>query len=222
LIARGFKPDSVHVTGNPAFDGLFSEENHCLAKDFIEEHDWQGLTPILWAGHAEPYFVPGSPYSIGREFPILVEQQLRAFVESHDDLALIIRYHPSDWFQYPRHKAHSRIYFSETPNESLHPLVLAAQIVVVQTSTVGLEAAVVGKKVISVEDSPAAMSGFSLANLGVSIPCYEHTRIGEVITRLLGSQQMHVRGEYSSDGEAAKRVVERIMTGLQDKVDAVE
>lgn len=218
LIARGFAPESVHVTGNPAFDGLFSEENHRQAEAFIAEHGWQGLSVILWAGHAEPYAVPDSPYPVGREFPILVEQQLRAFVVSRDDLALIIRYHPSDWSLYPRHAAHSRIHFSETPNEPLHPLVLASRFVVVQTSTVGLEAAVIGKRVVSVEDSPATKSGFSLASLGVSIPCSEHHLLGEVITELMESPQVEVGASaYSSDGKAAEHVVGRIMAGLHEQ-----
>lgn len=136
-----------------------------------------------------------------------VERQLRELVRKQPDLALIIRYHPSDWYTYPRLPDEARVHFSETPVEALHPLILAARVVVVQTSTVGLEAAVAGKTVISIENSPASLGGFSLAKMGVSLPCANAGALPEVLDACLhaGKSFAHAAA-YQSDGDASRRV----------------
>jgi len=142
LIARGFPADGVVVTGNPAFDGLFSEQNREGAQRFLAECGWQHLKPVLFAGHWEPQAHPATPVPVGQALPREIETVLRAHVRKRDELALIVRYHPSDWTQYPRLPDEPRIHFSEPPKEPIHPLILASQAVVVQTSTVGLESVV--------------------------------------------------------------------------------
>jgi hypothetical protein len=207
LVDRGFNPSSVIVTGNPSFDGLFSGTNQQLAQRFLAAHGWEGLIPVLWAGHTEPYGHPDTLVQAGKSLPIQIENELRALVRGRPELALIIRYHPSDWYSYPRQPYEARVHFSETPKEPLHPLILASGVVVVQTSTVGLEAAVAGKLVISIENSPASLGGFSLARLGVSIPCASPSALPMVIDDCLRSDKSLPRAlTYKSDGNASYRV----------------
>lgn len=214
LIARGFPPQGVVVTGNPAFDGLQAPENHEKARRFLAERGWQGLKPVLFAGHAEPCTHPDTPVPAGQALPREVEAVLREHLRQRDDLALIVRYHPSDWHSYPRLTDAPRIHFSEPPREPIHPLILAAQAVVVQTSTVGLESAVAGKPVISIENSPAAHRWFSLARLGVATPCPTPTDLPGVLDAVLAGGGSHVNNAYRSDGQAAQRVAAIVRNAL--------
>ena len=99
LIARGFPPEGVVVTGNPAFDGLFSTHNHEQARRFLAERGWQHFKPVLFAGHWEPQTHPATKVPAGQALPREIEAVLREHVRHHEDLALIVRYHPSDWTQ---------------------------------------------------------------------------------------------------------------------------
>lgn len=206
LIARGFPADRVVVTGNPAFDGLFSAANRERAQSFLADRGWQDLQPILFAGHWEPQAHPATPVPVGQALPREIVTVLREHVRGRKDLALIVRYHPSDWTQYPRLPDEARIHFSEPPREPIHPLILASQAVVVQTSTVGLESAVGGKQVISVENSPAAHVWFSLAQQGVSTPAATPAHLPDALDAVLAGRGSPSDPSYRSDGRAAHRV----------------
>lgn len=221
LIARGFPADGVVVTGNPAFDGLFSADNRARAHAFLAEHGWQGLRPVLFAGHWEPQAHPATPVPVGQALPREIEAVLREAVHARDDLALIVRYHPSDWTQYPRLPDAARIHFSEPPREPIHPLILAAQAVVVQTSTVGLESAVSGKPVISVENSPAAHVWFSLAKQGVSTPAATPADLPQVLDAVLAGHGAPADPSYRSDGQASRRVATVVTKALTRRSAAV-
>lgn len=214
LIARGFPADGVVVTGNPAFDGLFSAHNHARAQRFLAERGWQDLRPVLFAGHWEPQAHPATPVPVGQALPREIEAVLREAVHARDDLALIVRYHPSDWTQYPRLPDEARIHFSEPPREPIHPLILASQAVVVQTSTVGLESAVGGKPVISVENSPAAHVWFSLAKQGVSTPAATPADLPPVLDAVLAGHGAPADPSYRSDGQASRRVATVVTKAL--------
>jgi hypothetical protein len=214
LIARGFSVPSVVVTGNPAFDGLFDEDSRRRADAFIAARGWQGLMPVLFASHIEPYGHPDTPVPAGQALPQEIEAVLRDYVRSRPDLALIVRHHPSDWHRFPRLPDEARIHFSEPPREHIHPLILAAQVVVVQTSTVGLESAVAGKPVISVENSPAAHIWFSLAQLGVATPCGTPAELPDVLASIFYGHGSQANNGYRSDGRAAQRVAAVVQNAL--------
>ena len=205
LVQRGFDSNTVLVTGNPAFDGLFSPENACLAAEFIQRQGWRGLTPILWAGHKEAAGFGASSTSSGHEFALRVETQLREFVRERADCALIVRYHPSEWHTFPRLDRQVRVYFSVPSQEPIHPLILAAKAVVVQNSTVGLQAAVAGIPAVSLEYAPSIAGSFSLAGMGVTTPCFNEADLPGVLNQSLLAQT-HCPTAYVSDANAARRV----------------
>lgn len=221
LIVRGFPAEGVVVTGNPAFDGLFSADNRERAQRFLVERGWQDLQPVLFAGHWEPQAHPATPVPVGQALPREIEAVLRDCVRSRDDLALVVRYHPSDWTQYPRLPDEPRVHFSEPPKEPIHPLILASQAVVVQTSTVGLESAVGGKPVISVENSPAAHVWFSLAQQGVSTPATTPAHLPDVLDAVLAGGGTPSDPSYRSDGLAARRVATVVTNALAGRSTAL-
>lgn len=214
LILRGFPGKSVVVTGNPAFDGLFTVDSRERANRFLVEHDWQQLKPVLFAGHWEPQTHPNTPVPAGQALPREIEAVLREHVRQREELALIVRYHPSDWNNYPRLPDGHRIHFSEPPREPIHPLILCSQAVVVQTSTVGLEAAVGGKAVVSVENSPAAHVWFSLAREGVSTPAAVPSDLPSVLDEVLAGRGIPSDPSYCSDGHSSGRVADVVKNAL--------
>ena len=215
LIARGFPAEGVVVTGNPAFDGLFSRTNHDLAQRFLLERNWEGLTPILWTGHLEPVDHAADARFAGPGLGLLVEQTLRDFIKTRNDLALIVRYHPNEWHRFPRLPQAERVYFSRPGQEPIHPLVLASRAVVVQNSTVGLESAIAGRTVVSLEFATSVKRSFSLARMGVSLPCERLPDLPSMLTSVLSSAENSAR-EYASDGKAARRVAHAILKSLPD------
>lgn len=215
LLARGFAPGRVHVTGNPAFDGLFLPASRERAEAFLHERGWEGQQMLLYIGAWEPVAHPSTDVPPGRSFPIEVEGILRSYVRARPRTALVVRYHPGDWFEYPRQPAEPQVHFSEPPKEPIHPLILAASVVVTANSTVGLEAAVAGKPVVSIENSPAVRHWFSLAELGVSYGSPTHHDLPATLDTVLA----HGRPlpAFQSDGRAAGRVAQVVARVLRGK-----
>lgn len=214
LLARGFAPEAVAVTGNPAFDGLSSPANLAAAQNYLADRGWSGLKVVLWAGFVEPYGHPNSPVPAGHALAVEVEEVLRAMVAEREDMALVVRYHPSEWHTFPPHRPQVRVHLSVPSAEPIHPVILAADAVVVQNSTVGLESAVAGKPVVSIENSPSVLATFSMAAQQVSVPCPSPAGLRTVLARVLeagpGKPTM-----YQSDGRAAQRVARRILGQLR-------
>ncbi len=213
LVKRGFAPDGVVVTGNPGFDGMFAPHNQELAQTFLARKGWLGKDVIFNAGAWESVAHPGTDIPAGRSFPIEIEGILRRYVAQRPNTTLVQRYHPGDWFQYPRLPDEPNVHFSEPPHEPIHPLLLASSVVVNTNSTVGLEAAVAGKPVVSIENSPSVHHWFSLAQLGVSHPSRTHHDLPATLDAVLA----HRRGSpaFSSDGQAARRVAQVVRAALQ-------
>ncbi len=214
LLARGFPSEGVVVTGNPAFDGLFALANQQAAQRFLQAQHWRGLRPILWAGHSEPQSHPATPVPAGQGLALEVEAILRDVVRRDPGLALVVRYHPSQWHTFSPEPAQERVHFSVPPREPIHPLVLASALVVVQNSTVGLEAAVAGKPVISIENAPSVHIGFSLARMGVSTGCPAPAQLAELVPEVLARPAPQPTG-YASDGRAAERVASVVQRALE-------
>lgn len=213
LINRGFAADRVKVTGNPGFDGLFTPRNRELADAFVKRKRWQGKNIIFNAGAWEPVSHPATNIPAGRSFPIEIEGILRGYVKSRPNAALIQRYHPGDWFHYPRLPDEPNVHFSEPPNEAIHPLLLASSVVVNTNSTVGLEAAVAGKPVVSIENSPSVHHWFSLAELGISHPSPTHLDLPAVLDGVLVHRRSSL--SFQSDGQAASRVAQVVLDAVQ-------
>lgn len=211
LVEHSFHPEGVTVTGNPAFDGLFSPVNLAKAATFVKNLGWQGLSPILWAGQIDSTSDTTSGKKCGHTFAEHVENTLRDFISIRKDLALAIRYHPSQWHTFHRLPNQDRVHFSVPSQEPIHPLILAAKAVVVQNSTVGLESAVAGKPVVSLEHSLAVKNSFSLASMGVSIPCYSTQELPAMLDKVF-SENTVTPAQFASDGRAAERVA-RVITG---------
>ena len=168
LRASGVPDASLRVTGNPAFDGLTSPERKAQAQAFLVQQGWQGKTVVLWAGHVDDYSSANPDMQNATDFPLQVENALRAWTLADENRALIIRYHPNEMQHFPAGPEHPRIIVS-TRAQHIHEAILAADAVVVQMSTVGLESATAGKPVVALVNSPSCLEfSFNYEQLGVA------------------------------------------------------
>ncbi|WP_372738512.1 hypothetical protein [Neptunomonas sp.] len=158
LMELGRDDSEVVVTGNPAFDYLVK----------IRRHKNSGRTKtILWASQVEPALNPFT-YEVGdSSLPSKVEDALLRFVEMNNEWRLVIRPHPNE----PNQKkfTHPRVIYRPYP-EPLAEILQSMDVVVTLTSTVGLEARLLGIPVVTVDMSVfSEYTPFERNNLSVGV-----------------------------------------------------
>lgn len=175
FLCAGRAEHEVVVTGNPAFDALDSAKARRSGNRLRKDRGWADeRRTILWASQVEPAEHPFDGSSGDPSLPRNVENILRNIVADSASLRLVVRYHPSE-----------QILFAPGPNvefspatEPLSALLHAVDLVVVTASTVGLEASIAGKPVISVDmsvftpDAPYASMGVSTGVSDLSALAY--------------------------------------------------
>lgn len=165
LVAMGMDPGRIVVTGCPAFDGHFAPQLSQLAEAFRARHGWDDRPVILWAGAIEES--PGTPDDLaGTRLAVAVEQRLRAYAAQHN-LILAIRYHPSQYHLFSPRTDQPGVYIDRPTEVPIELMLKVADTVVVQASTVGFEAALMGKRVLCLTYSPAVrFTGLDYAAMG--------------------------------------------------------
>ena len=148
LVAYGRSQEEVIVTGNPAFDSLNSESARRRGLEIRHERGWNDSNvTILYASQVEPYSVPGTDGTGNPNLPVEIESELRRLVKIVPGFRLVVRHHPSEMRPF---EPQENVWFSPT-TENLDSVLHAVDIVVVTTSTVGLQAHVIGKPVVCVK-----------------------------------------------------------------------
>jgi hypothetical protein len=164
LIDAGRQQDEVVVAGNPAFDRLGDPGMVERALELRHARGWENRKVILWASQVEPVRnpftgVPGDP-----GLPQRIEQQLLEIVARHPEWHLVIRPHPNEPAREALVQQRAEISGRE---DSLDTLLQAVDAVVIMTSTVGLEARLLRKPLVSVDlsvfsqDTPYVEMGLS-------------------------------------------------------------
>lgn len=152
LVSKGRAESDIVVTGNPAFDRIFDKSLKVLAdvlkEDLLEQVPHKKI--ILFASQIERFKHPFEDVDGGDIFlPIKIEHALREFVSNREQYHLVVRYHPSENTKFEPAKNVSL----SLKSDNLHVLIHAVDLVIVTASTVGLEAYLAGKPVISVDNS---------------------------------------------------------------------
>lgn len=182
LVAAGVQADSIHVTGNPAFDALNDAQALADALQWQKEKGWQGKHIVLWAGHKEP-IATSDPADKGTALGQAVQSTLVDWAKSRNEVCLAIRYHPNEWQDFNPPPAHERVHWSSPNDESLLRPLLSAHQVVVQATTVGVQAYAAGKQVVGLGFSPSVEAtgmdaqrlaiGRSVESLDALVPALE-------------------------------------------------
>lgn len=145
LVDGGRPADEIAVTGNPAFDDL--------ACPPPLDHNFGGKRVVLWASQPEP-----TNNRFGFEIAMALHEQFAA----HPDWQLVVRPHPNE--QFPIDELPPTVVVSRQC-DSLPALLNAAHVVVVVASTVGLQAAILGKT-LCILDVPASSEPTAYVAMG--------------------------------------------------------
>jgi len=213
LVAAGIDGNCIEVTGCPAYDQMFDSRSIEDGRVLRRKLGWEACKVVMWAGNLEEEGPGVSLEYRGIGLGSMVEARLRGWVERHDDAALLIRYHPNQYHLFPRPTDHPRIYFSNPAVDRIQPQLHASDVVVVQTSTVGFEAALVGKRLLALSFSPLVRNfAFDYGELGLG----ESIRsIDDLVPTLeKPSNLLRDRSAFPPQGLATPRVVQVILSLL--------
>lgn len=168
--ANGADPTAVRVTGNPAFDRLGTLD---LASVRARHRATLGLDAhdrlILWISQPEASIHPFSGVPSDSTLPVRIETELAEIFANDPGIHLVMRLHPSE-DRRPAVTGHRLRY--GMADEPLDDLLCAADCVVTCSSTVGLEAGLLGVPVVQVmrsvfsPDLPLAEMGYATAAAG--------------------------------------------------------
>jgi len=154
LLAAGRPPEDIVVTGNPAFDSINETEVVAAGRALRSARGWgdasNPASPIVvtWISQVEPSEHSCRPGERGNpKLPQEIWNLLSLTCQQLKDVFCVCRAHPSepaDDRELPSGQWLSR------SSEPLHALLHASDLVVVMTSTVGLEASIAGTRVLQV------------------------------------------------------------------------
>ena len=207
LVAGGVPEDRIHITGSPAFDSLVDPLRVREAADDRTALGWQNLKVILWAGNLEE-----PPPGLGAEseptfLALRVERILRDYVRMHPDTALVIRYHPNQIHNFDPGSPQERVLWSIPQARHPHRDIHLADLVIVNGSTIGLEAAMVGKSVLAMDNSHGRHI-FPLSDFGVARGVLSYDVLGGDLEEALNKP---FQSEFAKlKGGAAGRVADVI------------
>lgn len=205
FVEYGRDPEEVVVTGNPAFDRLAESTVVAEGQALRSARGWDdGRVTVLWASQPEPAHHPMAAKAGDPHLPRRIERELRSIVRARPDVRLVVRYHPSEQVSF---EPAEDVTLSAS-SEPLEPLLHAVDVVVVTASTVGLQASLVGRPVLSVDCSmwteyaPYSQMGIST---GVESPEALPSALDELIATT-EFDRVHVPSAAAS-GTATERVV---------------
>ena len=211
LVDAGRAPDEIVVTGNPAFDRLADPTFKEKAKVLRSKKGWGNKKVILWCSQPEPETHPFTGEKGDPNLPFMIERELQKVCDKHEGWHLFVRPHPSENLE-------QRPYLSDVEygrDEDLYELLYAVDLVVVMSTTVGLEAALIGKPVVALN-----MSIFSpdmpYADMGIAygVDCLEE--LNDTLQEALNKRVLSTG--LPPVGHAANAVCE-VITGMLEEVD---
>ena len=204
LVAAGRASDDIVVTGNPAFDRIWDQQIQEQGAALRAQRGWQDKTVVLWASQVEPESHPSNPGRGDPSLPQRIADTLRGLLPGHPHLELVVRPHPSQ----PAAPAPGTPREWLSPRtENLHVLLHACDVVVVLTSTVGVEARIAGRHVIQVLGSLYSPDAPYLA-YGVADQAVPLEKLQQAVLAAATTKQSHASDRQP--GQAAVRVVDEL------------
>jgi len=211
FVNHGRKDSDIFITGNPAFDSLSSSATIKGGKKIITVRDRgsEGIVTLLYASQPEPKIHPFNGTKGDETLPQRIESELRSLVKNNAGFRLVVRYHPSQNVDFIPQERVSPSYQTENVQELLH----AVDIVVVTTSTVGLEAHLIGKPVVSIDTSIfTADAPYSRMGISTGVPSID--RLAEAIKTI--AAKLHEYKNKKIELKATQKVLGVISNTIND------
>lgn len=158
LRGEGCSQTQLHVTGNPAFDGLFNVAARTAGQRIRDRFQLNGeIRLITWIGTPNEVSLRGKPFVRNTE----IIEHLDTFCDAHPGYKFAFRPHPNRSIDFPDNCRHGLLLGNEF---SIEGVLWASDVVVLETSTVGLQAALIGRPVITINsDSYPPYAALGLA-----------------------------------------------------------
>lgn len=208
LTRDGLRGTHTHVTGNPAFDAMApSPQDHARRDALRSRLGLTGRTVILW-----PATQLGAVASDERPYakPAEVVEAMERICERDPNFTYLLRPHPNSPFSMPDTARHGLLDLGLlTPEEAL----LTADLLCVEVSTMGLQAALLGKPVVCVAFAHEA--GFPRYGLAQVVD-----RLDQAVDLIAGRRYAAPSTDFSMPplGSATRNVIqllERLATGVE-------
>jgi len=167
LVQLGIPESTIAVTGNPSFDTL-STSNHSASHllSLREKYNLGTKKIILCPLPPVPVAMNGQSFTS----PSYIQHLLDNFCSYNPDFSYILRCHPNDSSFSPKQSAHGLI--DDTTLLSSTESINLSEYIIVEASTMGLEAALLSKKVLCVGFSDYVV--YPHLGAAVSASTYEH------------------------------------------------
>lgn len=215
LVSAGIPSTKIRITGNPAFDSISAPIHQNSAYADKVKLGWENKKIILWPGHLEIVPPEFAQIADACAFPVELQLTLVNYVISNQDTALVIRFHPNHVERFrgsmPQLPNHPRIFWSEPAQRHPHRDIHLSDICVVQATTVALEAAIAGKSVLSLDNSPSFLV-FPCSKQGISRGVSSFTDLVNAIDMACAKPFTSLL--FQSSGSAAKQVSDIISTNM--------
>lgn len=194
FVEAGRRAEAIVVTGNPAFDTLADSSHHQAARELRSQRGWGDRRVITWISQQEP----SDP-----DLPRRIDRTLAAVAARHPGWALVVRPHPSE--QALPDTAFPAAAHVSRQNEPLAALLLASDAVIVISSTVGIEAALLDRPVVAL-DVPITVETAPYVEIGAAI----RANLEDLETPILRAleQGRNLCQSLPAVGQAASRVAE--------------
>lgn len=200
LVAKGADPGEIAVTGNPAFDRLSAPDLPRRADALRNRRNWGSAKVILWAD-------PGT--GVDSTFLARIENELARVARVHPEWRIINRNHPSNL----ERTIDSLIELSRR-SDDLTEILYAVDVVITTVSTVGLQAALLRKPLISIWD-PKDGPFVPYAEFGLALGVPEPEFVEKAIIDCLAGKG--TSSEMSVPGGAAENVLMEIQSLLKSR-----
>lgn len=220
LLDAGLDASRLVVTGCPAYDGLLDTHEALAGQAWKRALGWEQLHVVMWAGNLEEAADNVPADYLGPGLGALVEQRLRNWVAARPDVALVVRYHPNQYHLFPDLGSQARVYVSNPSADRLYPQLHAVDCIVTQTSTVGFEGAMLGKRLLALSFSPWVINfDFDYGRLGLGESVDSLDDLIPVLER--APAELVERRAFPPAGLATPRVVEQ-MKMLMDQIKTTD
>lgn len=206
LVDAGRPAETIEVTGNPAFDALHAPLNRQNASKLMSE--WRlnkDSKVVMWVSHSEPAYHRITGQKGDKKLPNKILSLLIDMLENNPSMFLIVRPHPSESIC-PHAHQRLKVCGQEYPIETLLHL---SDLVVTMTSTVGLQALILGKLVVAARMS-LYESDSPLAKIGLKTGVDRLEDLEDLVINLLFSNQEYEQNwftmEYGRHANASSNV----------------
>lgn len=212
FVDRGVPRERLIATGNPAFDRLaFLDVSTLRQQARAERGIADDETLVVWISQPEPKLHPFSGVPGDPTLPVRIEHVLHQAYAGRPDTHLVLRFHPSE--DRERSLVGARVRYSDA-SDPLDLLLCAADCIVTCSSTVGLEAAMLGIPVVQCMDSVFSPD-LPLAEMGLAEAVPGHEEAVACIDRITAAPRRAPRADSPrlAHPHAADAIAQQV-TGL--------